>query len=178
MMNSMVSSVSIPGGVSLKSHHSSQPPLQGTTEWTEMKAKRKSTAQNRNHIRKQSHSCRSSPFCIQSSIGSLLYWSRYETRESSQRREISTKYLCPTWISYRAWAVRYLSETWSGWKFHFVTYRVLPRNHGMFMFAKTGDITSLQRMLASGQGYVTDRQASCGWTTLHVSQGYVAKNKY
>jgi hypothetical protein len=135
-----------------------------------------SAAENYNLINALYHVRILSPSRIQSLIGSLHYWYRYETSKGRQTLEVSARYRWPSWLSNRAWYARYLSEV-SGWKFYLQTHPVLPWNHDIFVFAKTGNITGLRHMLVESQSYVAARQDSAGCTPLHVSVGEVAKSK-
>src|SRR6266498_1851647 len=136
------------------------PELQDITDMTKEET---SAAENYNLINALYHVWISSPSRIKSLIGSLQYWSRYETSKGRQTLEVSARYRCPSWLSNRAWDARYLSEA-SGWKFHLQTHPVLPWNHDIFVFAKTGNITGLRLMLVESQSYVGARQDSAGWT--------------
>jgi hypothetical protein len=171
-MNSMISVASISEDAIFEAQDSSRrtPESQGMLDMTKDKTE---VPQNPN-VRRQFQIWISSPSCIQSLIGSLQYWSRHDTNRGKERLEISAKYRCPTWLSDRAWDA-YFSQSCSGWKIYLQTHRVLSWYHDIFIFAKTGNITNLQLMLANGQGYVTDRQDSSGRTPLHVSLIEAAK---
>ena len=54
---------------------------------------------------------------------------------------------------------------------------MLPWNHDIFVFAKTGNITGLRHMLVESPSYVAARQGFAGCTPLHVSVGEAAKSK-
>ncbi|CZR56313.1 uncharacterized protein PAC_06201 [Phialocephala subalpina] len=92
---------------------------------------------------------------VQFLIGSLQYWSKYETPRGRQRLTMTTKYQCPTWLSERAWDVTAIYQSHRGWRFYLRSYRELPNNHEIFKFVRNGDIASLKHMLATGQGYIT-----------------------
>lgn len=141
---------------------------------TDMIKEEASVAENYNLINALYRVCILSPSQIKSLIGSLQYRSRYETSKGRQTLEVSARYRCPSWLSNRAWDARYLSGA-SGWKFYLQTHPVLPWNHNIFVFAKTGNITGLRRMLAESQSYVVARHDSAGWTPLHVSVEGAAK---
>lgn len=173
-MNSMISVASISEDAIFEPQDSSQraPESPGTPDMTNDKTE---VPQNPNLVRRQFQIWITSPSWIQSLIGSLQYWSKYDTNRGKERLEISAKYQCPPWLSDRAWDA-YFSQSCSGWKMYLQTHRVLPWYHDMFIFAKTGNITNIQLILANGQGYVTDRQDSSGRTPLHVSLVEVAKS--
>jgi hypothetical protein len=175
-MNSAISVASISKDATFESQDSSQgtPESQGMLDITKNKT---TVPQNPNIVRRQFQIWISSPSWIQSLIGSLQYWSRYDTNGGKQRREINANYQCPTWLSDRVWDA-YFSQNYSGWKVQLQTHRVLPWNHDIFICAETGNITNLQLMLANGQGYVTDRQSSSGATPLHVSLVEAVKVDY
>jgi hypothetical protein len=112
---------------------------------------------------------------IESLVGSLRYWSIDEISNGGQTWVLSASYRCPSWLSNRVWNARYLRET-SGWKFHLQTHPVLPRDHDIFVFSRTGNITGLRRMLVESKSYVAVTPDS-GCTPLHVSAGETAKIK-
>lgn len=132
-------------------------------------------AENCNLISAVYHVRISSPSKIQALVGSLQYWYRYETSKGRHTLEANARYRCPSWLSNRDWDARYFSEV-STWKFHLQTHPVLPWNHDIFVFAKTGNITGLQNMLAESPSYVAARQEFAGRTPLHVSFGEAAKS--
>jgi hypothetical protein len=149
------------------------PELQDISDMTKEET---SAAENYNLINALYHVWILSPSRIKSLIGSLQYSSGYEISKGRQTLEVRARYRCPSWLSNRAWDARYLSET-SGWKIYLQTHPVLPWNHDIFVFAKTGNITSLRSMLVESRSYVAARQDTGGRTPLHVSVVESAKRK-
>jgi hypothetical protein len=145
-------------------------------EITSMTKEETSAAENYNLISALYYVRISSPSQIRSLIGSLQYWHRYETSKGRYTLEANARYRCPSWLLDRDWDARYLSKA-SRWKFYLQTHPVLPWNHDIFMFAKTGNITGLQHMLVESPSYVAARQDSAGCTPLHVSVEEAAKSK-
>jgi hypothetical protein len=135
-----------------------------------------SVAENRNLVSALYHFRISSPSQIQFLIGSLKYWYRYETCNGRHTLEANARYRCPPWLSNRDWDARYFSEI-SRWKFHLQTHPVLPWNHDIFVFAKTGNITGLRQMLVESPSYVAAREDFAGCTPLHVSVVEAVKSK-
>lgn len=123
---------------------------------------------NHNLISALHHVWISSPSQVGFLIGSLQYWHRYEMSRGKYTLEANLRYRYPPWLSSRDWDARYCSAV-SSWKFHLQTHLVLPRNHDIFTFAETGNITGLQVMLKSSPSYIAARQDSTGCSPLHVS---------
>lgn len=109
----------------------------------------------------------SSPSQIHFLIGSLQCWYRYEISKSRRILEANLRYRCPSWLSYRDWDARYLKEV-SRWEVQLQTHPILPPDHDIFGFAKTGNLAGIPHMLAKSPSYVAARQNS-GCTPLHVS---------
>jgi hypothetical protein len=143
---------------------------------TNMTKDETSVAENCNLISALYHVRISSPSQIKFLIGSLQYWYRYKTSKGIHTLEANARYRCPSWLSNRDWDVRYFSEV-SRWKFHLQTNPVLPWDHDIFVFAKTGNITGLRHMLVESPSYVVARQDFAGCTPLHVSVRQAVKSK-
>ena len=101
-------------------------------------------------------------------IGAFEY--RWRCTQTRQRRhqEINATYTLPFWLSSRAWNFRGL-QTFAGWRLNLQTYRIISHTDALFKSSTAGDVTRVQKLLATRKALVTDRDDFRGYTALHVS---------
>lgn len=108
-------------------------------------------------------------------VGSILVLQR-PPRQAKIKRKVTTRtsdyqtVLCyrePVWLSNRAWQFCCLRSQ-VGWTWTLTTHNVVPDGSPQFTYAKTGKLSALQTMIASGKASIFDRRES-GLTLLSVS---------
>ena len=109
----------------------------------------------------------SSPSWIAFLLGSLIYHKRHVEGRRRNGSEIKTKYTLPTWLVRRTLDLRL--NNFAGWQANLRTYRTLSGSDDFFLYASSGDVDGLRRLLSTRRNLVTDRESDHGQTALHVS---------
>jgi hypothetical protein len=104
-------------------------------------------------------------------FGSVYYSGQglfgFPTKDSNAD-EVTIRICTPAWLFGKIYEINKVRDSWTC-QFNLRSYNILPDDALVFDYAAGGDIEGLKRLFRSKQATPFDREATSGYTALHVS---------